>query len=425
MEYLIGAIWVGLELLCVILFSGSFLQKSTVKKGHIVAVVALWGLVCVYTNLGINHFTKQLLIVIIYAVISRMLYCGTFTVHICLAVIEYIFVAAIDTIAINGICFILHTNYNEFIWQKIPYILLITADKLVAVLMAWKLNRSRKIGAIGKHHGKWVQLSMLFPMASAAILAILFYISPRDGDVPIATAVFAGILIIANIAMIYVINNIEMATEQEQDLRLLRQQISIQAENYGALKKNYCIQRKSTHEFERHIQVLRDLLERKEYESAYEYVRQLQADRTLKVYCIASNNPVVDVVLNQKHQIAQEHRIKMQVKVNDLSSVGIQANKLVVLLSNLLENAIEACLKLKNDREIVCSIVKEDSIYISIRNTSPPVKIIHGEIATTKQDATEHGYGLPAVKYILDQLSAEYTFAYQDGWFQFVAEIPE
>lgn len=115
----------------------------------------------------------------------------------------------------------------------------------------------------------------------------------------------------------------------------------------------------------------------------------------------------------------------MQVKVNDLSSVGIQANKLVVLLSNLLENAIEACLKLKNDREIVCSIVKEDSIYISIRNTSPPVKIIHGEIATTKQDATEHGYGLPAVKYILDQLSAEYTFAYQDGWFQFVAEIPE
>ena len=77
------------------------------------AVVALWGLVCVYTNLGINHFTKQLLIVIIYAVISRMLYCGTFTVHICLAVIEYIFVAAIDTIAINGICFILHTNYNE------------------------------------------------------------------------------------------------------------------------------------------------------------------------------------------------------------------------------------------------------------------------------------------------------------------------
>lgn len=76
-------------------------------------------------------------------------------------------------------------------------------------------------------------------------------------------------------------------------------------------------------------------------------------------------------------------------------------------------------------REIVCSILKEDNMYISIRNTSAPVVILHGEIHTTKKDAAEHGYGLQAVKYILNQLEAEYTFAYNDGWFQFVAEIPE
>ena len=72
----------------------------------------------------------------------------------------------------------------------------------------------------------------------------------------------------------------------------------------------------------------------------------------------------------------------------------------------------------------MCSIVQEDGIYLSVRNTSAPVKILHGEIATTKQDTAEHGYGLPAVKYILNRLHGEYTFAYQDGWFQFVAEIP-
>lgn len=257
------------------------------------------------------------------------------------------------------------------------------------------------------------------------MLAILFYTSPRDKDVSLNVVIFAGILMVANAAIIYVINNIEKTTEQEQCLRLLRQQISIQTENYGALKENYSIQRKSTHEFERHIQVLRDLLDQEEYESAHEYVRQLQVNRALKVFSIASNNPVIDVVLNQKYQMAQEHEIKMHVKVNDLSSVSIKTNELVVLLSNLLDNAIEACLKLDNNREIVCSIIKEDGIYISIRNTSNPVIILRGEIATTKQNATEHGYGLLAVKYILNQLNAEYTFTYQDGWFQFVAEIPE
>jgi sensor histidine kinase regulating citrate/malate metabolism len=49
-------------------------------------------------------------------------------------------------------------------------------------------------------------------------------------------------------------------------------------------------------------------------------------------------------VLNQKYQQAQEHDIDVQMQVNDLSSVSIYTDHLVVLLSNLLDNAIEACL---------------------------------------------------------------------------------
>ena len=425
MEYVIGALWSGSELLCCFLFNGAFLPQKEFNKNSIYKVLIVWIFVCIYTNILINQFVKQVLTVVVYTILSMILYRGTYGIHLCLVVICYLFITAIDTIAINGMCYLLGISYNTFVWRKFSYITLTTADKLLAVFFAWVLKHSRKKGNLGKQHNKWVKLSVLFPTVSAAMLTILFYTSPRNGDVTLIIVVFAGILMIANLAMIYVINNIEKATEQEQDLRLLRQQISIQTENYGTLKRNYSVQRKSTHEFERHIQVLRDLLDRKEYETAQDYVRQLQADRTLKVFSITSNNPVIDVVLNQKHQVAQENRIRMRVKVNDLSSVSIRTNELVVLLSNLLDNAIEACLKLERDREIVCSILKEDSTYISIRNTSDPVMIIHGEIPTTKQDATEHGYGLQAVKYILNQLDAEYTFAYHNGWFQFVAEIPE
>lgn len=425
MEHIIGAIWSGLDLFCCFLFNGAFLLQRNLSKKYAYKVLLIWLFVCIYTNISINQYIKLVLTVTIYTVLSILLLQGTFPVHACLSVIYYIFNASMDTVAIHGMCYLLGISYNTFVWRKLSYITLITADKLLTVFLAWTLRHFRKKGILGKQRNKWVQLSILFPAVSAVMLAILFYTSPRDEDVSLSVFVFAGIIMIANIAMIYVINSIEKATEQEQDLRLLRQQISIQTENYTALKRNYGVQRKSTHEFERHIQVVRDLLDRKEYEAAQDYVRQLQADRTLKVFSIASNNPVIDVVLNQKHQVAQENGIKMHVKVNDLSSVSIKTNELVVLLSNLLDNAIEACLKLEQNREIVCSILKEDSIYVSIRNTSVPVTIFHGEIPTTKQDATEHGYGLPAVKYILNILEAEYTFAYHNGWFQFVAEIPE
>lgn len=424
MEYVLGGLWTALDVLGCYLFSGAFLPLKTNRKS-ILIVLFIVLIACIYPNIVTNQYIKLFLTVTVYMLLSVLLLQGTIAVHTCLAVVYYIFNSAMDTVAIHGMCYLLNISYNTFVWRKLAYMTLVTADKLLVVFLAWILHRFRKKGNLGKQQNKWVLLSSLFPTVSTAMLAILFYTAPRDGDVSLSVVIFAIILMIANIAMIYVISSIEKATAQEQDLRLLRQQISIQTENYKALKKNYGIQRKSTHEFERHIQVLRDLLDQKEYGSAQAYVRQLQADRTLKVFSISSKNPVIDVVLNQKHQVAQEQGIKMQVKVNDLSPIEIPTNELVVLMSNLLDNAIEACQKLVSAKEIVCSIIKEDSIYISIRNTSPPVTILNGEIATTKQDATEHGYGLPAVKYILNQLGAEYTFTYQDGWFQFVAEIPE
>ena len=132
MEYVIGALWVGLELLCAIYFNGSFLPEKKVQKHHIVAIIIIWMFTCVYTNTSINQLVKQLLLVIIYAGISMMLYRGNCIVHVCLAIIGYIFIAAIDAIAINGMCYRLGISYITFVWRKFSYITLTTADKLLA-----------------------------------------------------------------------------------------------------------------------------------------------------------------------------------------------------------------------------------------------------------------------------------------------------
>ena len=113
----------------------------------------------------------------------------------------------------------------------------------------------------------------------------------------------------------------------------------------------------------------------------------------------------------------------MQIQVNDLSALTIPTDSLVVVLTNLLDNAIEACRRLDGYREIFCSILYDDGLYISIRNTSEPVQIVDGKIPTSKQDSLSHGFGLLSVTYVLDKLDAEYTFGYDEGWFHFAAEI--
>ena len=58
------------------------------------------------------------------------------------------------------------------------------------------------------------------------------------------------------------------------------------------------------------------------------------------------------------------------------------------------------------------------------KEPSVPVVINNGLIETTKSPKEEHGYGLITVKHILNQLNAEYSIHYENGYFQFAAEIP-
>lgn len=212
-------------------------------------------------------------------------------------------------------------------------------------------------------------------------------------------------------------------TQPEVDLLLLRQHMEMQRESMTALEANFRMQRRSAHEFEHHIQVLRDLLDQGEVDAARECLDRLKKNRSIHVMSVSSNHPVIDVILNQKYQTARENEIKMQIQVNDLSQLAIPTDSLVVVLTNLLDNAIEACRRLDGYREIFCSVLYDAGLYISIRNTSEEVAIVDGKIPTSKQDSLSHGFGLLSVTYVLDKLDAEYTFGYDEGWFHFAAEI--
>lgn len=239
------------------------------------------------------------------------------------------------------------------------------------------------------------------------------------------TAAELSSILVAWLVGRYLMNRVNRRQVQELEDLLQRQHMEMQTESINALEHNYRQQRRVTHEFEHHLQVLDELLTNGAAADARDYIRSLRSSRSYRTISVNSHHSVIDVILNQKYQTAKESGIKMQLQVNDLSGVTILTESLVVILSNLLDNAIEACRRLDGYREIDCSVLRDDSLYIAVRNTSEPVQVEDGQIATSKDDALNHGYGLGNVCYLVDKLGGEYTFDYEDGWFQFVAEIPE
>lgn len=424
MEYILSALWNGLQMAQFFFWLAAFLPLRVSSRRALLYCGVLWLFSMIYTNLGMEDAYKQSITFVVMLAVAQLTCRGKLFIKVLLVALSMLLFTVIQAVVIYGTIAVMQISFSELVWRKWTYTITATVGTLLGLFLAWMLYYSRRQRSIGAIRQKWLLLMLLFPLTSLCMLYMILFSSRDQADVSVGIIVLSALLALANVAMLYLMQLIEKSTAESKSLALLNQQMEIQTENIQVLEKNYRLQRKSAHEYHNQIQTVHDLLLAEKYPQAKAYVRELQGMQTTRVLAVNSRHPIVDTILNAKYQMAQEGDIDIQVDVNDLSGLDMPTNVLVVILSNLLDNAIEACLRLEGNRKIQCRIVLEETLYLSVRNTSLPVVITDGHVPSSKDSPENHGYGLINIRLTLERLKAEYVFSWNDGWFEFAAEIP-
>lgn len=429
MEHFVSAMWI-----CIELISQFFLLKAILptklSRHKIVFSLLIPGIIifvisnCSVYPFCVNAYLRKFTNLIVVVLWSFVLFGGTWYSHIFTVVLCYFALGVMDTISLYGTSAVLGIALSELVWRKKLYCVVVTVGKLLFLFFAWIFNYIKVKALTQRLSQKKLILVCLFPLVSIFALFSLFIGLKSESDLSTPVALFSIFLAMSNIVILHLISSIDRATKAEHELIILNQSMTLQTENIRALEKSYRAQRSATHEFKHRLQVLYDLLDQGEIECAKRYIQRLQIVQTSRIFVSNTKHPIIDAILNEKFHSAKENLIDMSFKVNDLSKLSISTDELVVLLSNLLDNAIEACQRLPDNRAIECTIILEKTLFISIRNTSMPVKILNGKIETSKIPAQEHGFGLAGVLQVIEQPSGEYAMNYSNNWFQFVTEIP-
>ena len=135
-----------------------------------------------------------------------------------------------------------------------------------------------------------------------------------------------------------------------------------------------------------------------DYEAFSSYMKEQIGKETHSVDIIDTGNTLINAVLNIKFTEAKERNIAIPIIADNLSDVSISDSDLVTILTNILDNAIEAVMKC-SEKKIVFKILKDNDMLI-VDSMNPYLGQLpnEDEIVSTKADKKNHGYGLANIR---------------------------
>ena len=133
------------------------------------------------------------------------------------------------------------------------------------------------------------------------------------------------------------------------DRRIAAWQNDLMTRHCDEVQNIYSQMRGWRHDYHNHIQTMLALTDKPE--ELRDYLWTLNADLTSVDTVLKTGNVMVDAILNSKLSLIKSKQITVNAKAVVPSELRISEVDLCVIIGNLLDNAMEACLKQENESE--------------------------------------------------------------------------
>lgn len=185
-------------------------------------------------------------------------------------------------------------------------------------------------------------------------------------------------------------------------LQLMQQQQSYQDQHMAELKDIVTEYHQLRHDMKNHFACMDQLLSQEKYTMLKEYFYSMSKDLYAIDNQIETGNEIINQVVNIKYATAHKQQIPMELQISVPSRLNIPNHLLCSVLSNLLDNAIEASSKVKAPFISVKMKMVKNYLSLSVENQiEPEQKETALSHKTTKSNPQLHGLGLQIVQEVV------------------------
>ena len=332
---------------------------------------------------------------------------------------------------INGVMCLLAENAaaNLYsLWADIPMSQVLDVPGGTAVVAAVMLAAGLLTARLAKGWGKKQMLeplqmavAMFFPGVVVVLNIVLMVAGGRLDATRFAILFTAGLTAAVLVHLMFV----QMLNEQVVQRKDSEYQARLEQERAEALLDSYTTQRRLTHEFTNHTEALSLMLQQGDVEGAKAYLADVGRTIQANTAILNSHNPLLDALLSKKYEEATRRGVMMYFDLSDLRDIPLESTDLVIVISNLLNNAIDAAAKAAPPEVHVRIRQTPAELLLSVRNrVEKNVPLTDGQLPRSTKREPGHGMGLANVQEVLARHGAEFALSCRENWFRFTCAVP-
>ena len=235
-------------------------------------------------------------------------------------------------------------------------------------------------------------------------------------------------VLLSNIIVLTLIMVLNYYTQQQIILKsnneMIKSMLNKQSEQYKFAKANAELMHVKAHDLKHQVEILK-----RGGPDAEKLLNELSSTISNYESVIITDNNVMNIILSEKWQYCVKHEIKLSCAVDPKAFEKVDNVELYTMLANILDNAIEAVMKIKQkDKRIISLNITCNhglsilSIYNYFNNE---IKIEDGVPLTSKKDKKEHGFGFKSIKNVTEKYGGALTFETDKDIFRLQITIPE
>ena len=252
------------------------------------------------------------------------------------------------------------------------------------------------------------------------IAGLVWNYSVRNREDPVKFLLIYILIAVLNVLLYFMMSRMQRSSVIKEDLLMSQINLAAQEKFVVEARERYSEMRTLRHDMKHYFTTAAELLSDGKYEEARDYIERVLDEKIIpSAVGVSTGSAVIDAVINNKIAVCAQNGIEMKCTIDTV--FGGNDIDISILLSNLLDNAINGCDR-ENPRLELIIETKKSLTYIIVKNSiAGSVLEENPELKTDDADEASHGFGVGSVRRIAEKHGGSVEFKEEGDLF--IAEV--